>query len=74
MLTEQEQEQFQDMIMEHGGPGAETFPLAGGYEIHPRGGRDFPEPVQAWLAAQGFIRAVDVRRGPFYRRDKEVGQ
>ena len=70
-----EQQQFdsaelQDLIFESDSCGAEAFPLAAGYEIHPRGepGADFPLAVQAWLAARGFGRGVDRRRGPFYRR------
>ncbi len=62
--------EFQDLILEVGCCGAQSFALAGGYEVHPRGepGVDFPPAVQAWLAERGFVRAVDRRRGPFYCR------
>jgi len=69
-LTEQEQGELQDVILATGGPGAASFSLAGGYEVHPRGepGVDLAQPVRDWLAAHSFTRHVDVRRGPFYRR------
>ncbi len=67
-MTERELDEFQDIVLDTPGcPGAESFPLAGNYEIHPRKD-DFPQSVQDWLEAHGFRRAVDTQRGPFYFR------
>lgn len=69
MLTENEQDELQSVILKHGGPGAESFSMAGGYEVHPRGD-DFADGVQNWLADHGFVRYIDTQRGPFYHRRK----
>jgi hypothetical protein len=63
-------DKLQDLIFETGSCGGQSFPLATGYEVHPRGepGADFPPAVQEYLAECGFERHVDKRRGPFYRR------
>jgi len=70
-LTATEQDELQELILDSGGPGASSFHVVGGYEIHPRGepGDDLAQPVQDWLTGRGFVRYVDRSRGPFYRRD-----
>lgn len=70
-LTNNEQDELQAVILSTAGPGAESFGMAGGYEVHPRGD-DFAQPVQDWLAEHGFVRYVDTERGPFYHRRKSA--
>mgnify|MGYP001560162552 CR=1 FL=1 len=73
MITENESDELQEVIFKAGSAGAESFRMAGGYEVHPRGesGTDFAPDVQNWLAEHGFMRYVDTQRGPFYHRRKK---
>lgn len=71
-MTHDEADELQEVIFDAGGdcPGATSFALADGYEVHPRPpGQEFPATVRDWLKDHGFTRHVDVKRGPFWRRE-----
>lgn len=76
-LTDAEAEELQTLILEHDeshrhvGAWSHVMHCVGGVfsEVHPRPEfAEFADPVKVWLRTHGFIRFVDVDRGPFYAR------
>lgn len=63
-------ERFQELIDDANALAAAVYSTRRGFEVWPRGaaGVDFPPAIQEYLTACGFVRLVNRRWGPFYRR------